>query len=299
MRGSSMTLRLRVVAFAAALLWPATLYAVDPAPPPTAKIDPADAIASIIDRHLSADWAARGIRPAAPADDAEYVRRIYLDLIGRAPRAAETRDFLEDTNPEKRRLLVERLLGMAGQSGRMAAVTRAAWLPQTLTNVQFAGAGFQFENWLRMKLRDNMPADEMVRRLLTVPFTVNAQNRQFRFVQASPTDVDAQTLVGFYQANEAKAENMGAAVSRLFLGVKLECAQCHDHPFAPYTKDQFWEFAAFFAAMETPPVSRPGFVGPPEPQSEKNRITIPNTEKTVVARFFDGADPEWGPDRSP
>ena len=181
----------------------------------------------------------------------------------------------------------------------MASVTRAAWLPQTLTNIQFASAGFQFENWLRIKFRDNMPADEVVRRLLTVPFTVNAQNPQFRFVQAIQNDPDAQTLVGFYQANEAKAENLGAAVSRLFLGVKLECAQCHDHPFAPYTKEQFWEFAAFFAELNPLPANRPGFVGPIQPQSDKNRITIPNTEKMVVARFFDGTDPNWSADRTP
>jgi hypothetical protein len=148
-----------------------------------------------------------------------------------------------------------------------------------------------------MRFRDNTPADEVVRRLLTVPFTVNTQNRQFRFVQAGPNDPDGQTLVGFYQANEAKAENLGAAVSRLFLGVKLECAQCHDHPFAPYTKDQFWEFAAFFAEMEPLPANRPGFVSPTQPQSEKNRLTIPNTDKTVVARYFDGSNPEWANDR--
>jgi uncharacterized protein DUF1549/uncharacterized protein DUF1553 len=294
-----MIARLRIIASVAVVLVPSTLYAIDPAPAPSAKTDPADTIASIIDRHLAADWAARGIHPTAPADEGEFVRRIYLDLIGRAPKAAETRDFLEDQDPNKRRELVERLLAMPGHAGHMAAVTRAAWLPQTLTNVQFAGAGFQFENWLRMKFRDNMPADEIVRRLITVPFTVNAQNRQFRFVQANNNDIDAQTLVGFYQANEAKAENLGAAVSRLFLGVKLECAQCHDHPFAPYTKDQFWEFAAFFAEMEPLPATRPGFVGPPQPQSDKNRIGIPNTDKVVVARFFDGTDPAWGTERSP
>ena len=75
--------------------------------------------------------------------------------------------------------------------------------------------------------------------------------------------------------------------------MKLECAQCHDHPFAPYTKDQFWEFAAFFAELNPLPANRPGFVGPIQPQSDKNRITIPNTDKTVVARFFDGTDPNW------
>ena len=90
----------------------------------------------------------------------------------------------------------------------------------------------------------------------------------------------AFTLVGFYQANEAKAENLGAAVSRLFLGVKLECAQCHDHPFAPYTREQFWEFAAFFAELE-PAAGQPrrASSGPIQPQADKNRLTIPNTEQ--------------------
>src|SRR5206468_11510836 len=115
--------------------------------------------------------------------------------------------------------------------------------------------------------------------LLTVPFTVNTQNPQFRFVQAAGGDQDNFTLVGFYQANEARAENVGSAVSRLFLGVKLECAQCHDHPFAPYTRAQFWEFAAFIADMNPLPANRPSFVGPVRPQSDTNRIAIPNTDK--------------------
>jgi len=188
---------------------------------------------------------------------------------------------------------------MPGFAGHMASVTRSAWLPQTLTNVQFAGAGFQFENWLRIRFRENAPADAMVKRLLTVPFTVNTQNRQFRFVQASSDDPDGFTLVGFYQANESKAENLGAAVSRLFLGVKLECAQCHDHPFAPYTRAQFWEFAAFFAELDPLPANTPSFVGPIQPQADKNRLTISNTDKLVVARFFDGTDPDWSPNRTP
>jgi hypothetical protein len=283
------------------------LCAAEPAPQPSPKIDPADAIAALIDRHLAADWAARGIKPAAPADDAEFVRRVYLDLIGRAPKAAETRDFVDDPNPDKRKLLVEKLLTMPGHAGHFASVTRAAWLPQTLTNIQFAQFGFQFENWLRIRFRDNTPADEMVRRLLTVNFTVVSRNQQFTQVQPNGNDPDGFTLVGFYQANEVKAENLGAAVSRLFLGVKLECAQCHDHPFAPYTKEQFWEFAAFFADLNI--TTRPGIPrpkidaakvdGPATPQSDKNRITIPNSDKTVVARFFDGTDPEWSTERTP
>ena len=289
----------RVTTLLALIALPSLLAAAEPAPPPSAKVDQAEVIGALIDRHLTADWAARGIHPALPADDAEFVRRVYLDLIGRAPKAAETRGFIDDPNPDKRQLLVERLMLMPGFPGHMASVTRAAWLPQTLTNVQFAGAGFQFENWLRIRFRENTPADQMVKRLLTVPFTVNAQNRQFRFVQPAPNDPDGFTLIGFYQANESKAENLGAAVSRLFLGVKLECAQCHDHPFAPFTRAQFWEFAAFFAELDPLPGERPGFVGPTEPQSDKNRLTIPNTEKKVVARFFDGSDPQWSYNRTP
>ena len=86
-------------------------------------------------------------------------------------------------------------------------------------------------------------------------------------------------------------------MSRLFLGVKLECAQCHDHPFARYSREQFWEFAAFFAEMNPLPGTRPGFVGPIQPQADRNRLTIPNTETTVIARFFDGSDPIWSAER--
>ena len=284
----------------AVLAIPATVYAAEPAPAPSSKPDPADAITALIDGRLERDWAARGIKPAPKADDAEFVRRVYLDLIGRAPKAAESRQFIDDETPNKRAVLVERLLTMPGYAGHFASVTRAAWLPQTLTNIQFANAGFQFENWLRIRFRDNTPADEMVRKILTVGLTVNAQNPQFRFVQASnQTDPDNNTLVGFYQANEAKAENLGAAVSRLFLGVRLECAQCHDHPFAKYTREQFWEFAAFFADLNPLPATRPGFVGPLQPQADKNRINVGTTDKEVVARFFDGTSPEWTKTRGP
>lgn len=284
-----------------AIAMPTGAWALAPPAISPVRNDPADAIAAMIDRHLAADWAARGIKPAPPADDGEFVRRVYLDLIGRAPRAAEARAFIDDPNSNKRKELVDRLLTMPGHAGFMASVTRTAWLPQTLTNFQFSSAGFQFENWLRMRFRDNTPADEMVRQLLTVPFTVNNQNRQFRFVQPAANTPDGNTLIGFYQANEARAENVGSAVSRLFLGVKLECAQCHDHPFAPYTRGQFWEFAAFFAEMEprAPAMNQPAFVGPVQPQSDKNRLEIPNSDKSVVARFFDGSHPAWSPNRTP
>ncbi|HUR53899.1 MAG TPA: DUF1549 domain-containing protein [Gemmataceae bacterium] len=259
----------------------------------------ADKLAATIDRMLSTDWASRGIKPAAPADDAEFVRRVYLDVIGRAPKAAETRDYLDDKSPDKRIKLVEKLLAMPAHANHFAAVTRTAWLPQSATNIQFAQPGSQIEQWLRRHFRENTPADVVTTKLLTAKLGQVAQGGNQRFVQGDPSDPESFQLIGFYQANEARAENVGSAVSRVFLGIKLECAQCHDHPFASYTREQFWEFAAFFAELNRVPGNRPGLVGPVQPQSNVNRITIPNTDREIVAAFFDGTDPKWSNDRTP
>jgi hypothetical protein len=294
-----MSSRLRAAAIMAALVFPAITYGADAAPPkPTT--DPADALAALIDKHLAKDWEARGIIPAETADDAEFVRRVYLDVLGRAPKASEARAFLEDKAADKRTKLVDQLLKMPGHAIHFASITREQWLPQTNGNFQLAQFGVQFEQWLRGQFRENTPADKMVRRILTVKVSVNNQNPMFRFVQPDPNEPDAFNITGFYSANEGKPENVGSTVSRLFLGVKLECAQCHDHPFASYTRDQFWQFAAFFAELNPLAGPRPGFVGPMQPQSERNSLAVPGTNNKVVrATFFDGTDPDWVPERSP
>ncbi len=222
----------------------------------------------------------RGIVPAETTDDAEFVRRIYLDIIGRATESLEARDFIDDKTPGKRAKLVDFLLKMPGYSNYFASVTRQQWLPQAATNFQLVQFGIPVRGVAENAVPpENTPADKVVKKILTLKVNVNNQNPMFRFVQPNGGDADALNLVGFYQANEGRPENMGAAVSRLFLGVKLECAECHDHPFAPYTRDQFWQFAAFFAELNPLNGPRPGFIGPIQPQSDFNKISIPNTEK--------------------
>ncbi|HEY1188470.1 MAG TPA: DUF1549 domain-containing protein [Gemmata sp.] len=294
-----MPARLRIATVLAALCFPSLGTAAEEAPKPKPVREPADAIAELIDSHLTRDWEARGIVPAERTDDAEFVRRVYLDLIGRAPKVAEVRDFLDSQAPDKRARLVEHLLALPGHANYFAAVTRAQWLPQTTTNFQLAQFGGQFENWLRDRFRENTPADQVVKRLLTVKMNVNTQNPMFRFVQATGNDPEGINIVGFYSANEGKPEAMGSSVSRLFLGMKLECAQCHDHPFAPYTRDQFWQFAAFFAELNPLNGPRPGFVGPIEPQSDRNTIGVMGTDRRVSATFFDGTAPNWSHEKNP
>jgi hypothetical protein len=296
-----MFVRSRVAALLTALAFPIVAAAAEPAPAPAPRParDRADALAAAIDEHLAKDWAARGIVPAERADDAEFCRRVYLDVIGRAPKAAEARAFLDDADPAKRAKLVDQLLTMPAHATYFAAVARNQWLPQTANNFQLTQFGIQFEQWLRRQYAENVPADRTVQRLLTTKVQVNNQNQGFRFAQGDATDPDSLLIAGFYSANEGRPENVGAAVSRLFLGMKLECAQCHDHPFAPYTKEQFWQFAAFFAELNPLTGPRPNFVGPIRPQSDRNTIGIPATDRKVTATFFDGTEPLWSPEKTP
>ena len=283
--------------------WVAILLAAAPAVAQAADKDAvAHRLTAAIDRHLAADWQARNITPAPDADDAEFCRRVYLDLVGRIPRVAEVRVFVADRSADKRAKLVDRLMLTPSFAIHFAGATRADWLPQTLTDQRSGFFGFQLEDWLRKQYAANAPLDELVKKLLTAKVSVGQRGQ----VQFDPDGRNTElfALQNFYQANDVKPEQLAATVSRAFLGVKLECAQCHDHPFAPYSQEQFWEFAAFFGEFTPLPPVSPSFVGPLLPQYDMNRLTIPKGNKAsgtrvVTARYFDGSDPDWSADRTP
>ncbi|HEV3203668.1 MAG TPA: DUF1549 and DUF1553 domain-containing protein [Gemmataceae bacterium] len=230
--------------------------------------------AAKIDRFLAQRWADQKILPVAPAGDAEWLRRIYLDLIGRIPSVSEVRDFLEDPRKDKRQRLVDRLLHSLDYVRHFTNVWREAWLPESNALLENPGIKSSFEAWLHGQLLKNAPYDQMVRTLITF----RAPGANSRKVQDGMPSADGTTPQAFYQANENKPENLGASTSRIFLGVKLECAQCHHHPFADWKKEQFWEYAAFFA-------------GPPQ-GGAPGKIKIPSTDTFVNARFLDGSFPQ-------
>jgi hypothetical protein len=246
----------------------------------------AQALAGRIDRLVAARWAAAGAQPAPAADDAEFLRRVYLDLAGRIPSVAEAREFLDDKAPDKRARLMERLLAGSRYATHFTNVWRALLLPESDANIQSRFLAPGFESWLRKQLAKNAPYDEMVRELLTTP--VGPQSLQLS--RAGAADANASA---FYLAKELKPENVAAATSRLFLGVRLECAQCHNHPFASWKRDQFWGYAAFFAGLQRQ--GNGDFVQPGREVSDRRELTIPGTEKVVQAKFLDGAEPQWKP----
>jgi hypothetical protein len=268
------------VAASVMLAWPHLSSGANPAP----GLD-VQGLAAKIDQQIAAKWAADKIEPAPVADDAEFLRRVYLDVAGRIPSVAEARQFLDDKSPDKRARVVERLLDGPRYVSHSTNVWRALLLPEATTTFQARAYVPGFEAWLRKQLVNNTPYDQMVRELLTTPIGQDSMQKVYANAGAEPT------ALGFYLAKEVKPENVAASAARLFLGVRLECAQCHNHPFAKWKRDQFWSLAAFFAGLRRQ--GQGDFVAAGNEIAGKHEIAIPGTDKLVQAAFIDGSKPQW------
>lgn len=249
----------------------------------------ATSLARRIDELLAASWAAEKVEPAPAADDAEFLRRVYLDLAGKIPSVGEARAFLDDANPEKRRVLVEHLLGRATYQAHVGRTLRDLMLPGASANIQLQFLNTQFDAWLRLRLADNVPYDQLVRDVLTYAPSgpINVRGSQ---------NLNEPSPAAFYQFNEQKPENLAASTARLFLGVQLECAQCHNHPFAKWKREEFWSLAAFFGTTN---LRGPGnAVTSLTDGNDRRGIQIPGTSTTVPPRLLGGTEPDWQPGES-
>ncbi|QDV51107.1 DUF1549 and DUF1553 domain-containing protein [Gimesia fumaroli] len=226
----------------------------------------------------------KGVVSAPLSTDAEFMRRISLDLTGKIPPVAELRLFLADQDPQKREKLINRLLATPGFIVHFTNTWRDILLPEAATDLQTRGQIPEFDAWLRSQLQENVHYDELVRKIINAPLAA-ARNRQTAAAQ-DPTPR------AYYITKQLKPENLAAGTSRAFLGVRIECAQCHDHPFDDWKQHQFWQYAAFFSnidqrqqnAVNTADVRE--VVGKPQ-------IKIPDTNRLVDASFLDGIQPEW------
>ena len=245
--------------------------------------DPVAVLARRIDQRIEAGLAARKTVAAPRCSDAAFVRRVHLDLAGRIPRVSEVRAFLADKRPDKRRRLVDKLLAGANHANHFANVWRSLLLPDSNSQQARFFAG-EIEGWIRARIRANTPYDKMVRDLVSADVTDGGARRVMaRYDRGA---------AAFFQANEMKPDNLAAATSRLFLGVKIECAQCHDHPFAKWSRKQFWEYAAFFGGLKPQSADGMRFVPASDDQSV-HQIAIAGGERKAQARFLDGTEPKW------
>jgi hypothetical protein len=256
-----------------------------------AAID-AKALAERIDALLAARWNERGVKPATPADDAEFLRRVYLALSGKIPPVSEVRKFLDDRSTDKRARAIERLLGRMTYVTHFTRYWRHLMLPEAEADDRLAGLIGGFDAWLHERLLDNAPYDRIVRELLTAPVE-QANGGQFGNVivlGGGGRPSGPVNPLNFYLAKDAKPENLAASASRLFLGIRIECAQCHDHPFAQWKREQFWSQAAFFAGIQRQQQ------GNLRELPDRRELAIPGNDRTVrvvQAGFLDGTEPKW------
>jgi hypothetical protein len=266
---------------AAPLLWTVPLHA--------AETSGEQELAKTIDRFIAARWRDDGVKPAALADDAEYMRRVHLDLIGCIPSLTEARTFLGDKTPGKRGRLVRRLLDDRRHVDHFVNVWRDLLIPEMDTDGNLQGQLNGFNNWLRKQFSQNVPYDRMVRELMAFPFgSERVRPRTTRQTEESGTPTP--TPLAFYLAKDAKPENLAASTARLFLGVRIECAQCHDHPSATWTRKHFWSYAAFFAGLQR---GSPEGGGAIREVFDRRDIKIPGGQTSAEARFLDETEPRW------
>jgi hypothetical protein len=196
---------------------------------------------NFIDGHVWSQLQRLGITPSEPASDAAFLRRAYLDVIGRLPTPAEMQAFLADTATDKRAKLIDRLL----ERPEYADFWANKWADLLRPNPYRVGikAVHTFDSWLRDAFRRNKPYDQLVRELLT------AKGSTFR-----------NGAVVVFRDRREPAE-ITPMLSQLFLGIRLECAKCHHHPFEVWGQDDFYGLAAYFARIGrkgtglSPPIS--------------------------------------------
>jgi hypothetical protein len=249
------------------------------------------ALATRIDHHLAQRWKAEKVQPAPMANDAEFLRRVYLDLTGRIPLPRDIHDFMADKDPAKRRKLVESLLDSPRHATHFANVWRALLIPEVAAGAEARVFQFGFEAWLKEKLRANQPFDKLVYELLVTPIAVEQQSPES--VLKHP---EKPNPLAFFAVKDASPANLAATTTRMFLGIQIECAQCHNHPFASWSREQFWNQAAFFSGIER---QGDGIFAPLSETESRREIAIAETKKIAPALFLDQKEPDWSKVASP
>ena len=232
--------------------------------------------AARIDQIFSETWARSGVQPAEIASDAVFVRRLYLDLAGRIPSVAEVRWFHDDPSTDRRTKLVDQLLDSPAFVRHFTILWRNTLIPQARTTPELRILLPGFEAWLWTRFSQQIPYDEMVRELVTSPVGVGEATGPVLRRASSPS--------AFYLARQLQPENLATGMARAFLGVRLDCAQCHDHPFDSWKQEQFWGMAAFFAGFQSPQNDDAAMMVRVE-RTGVRQILIPTTGRTVTAMF--------------
>ena len=187
--------------------------------------------ANYVDELVLAKWKKLGIAPSEVCTDEEFIRRASLDAIGTLPTPAEARAFVADASPDKRAKLVDRLLERNEYADYWAGYWGDLLRNKRRNGDQAKRGTFAFAAWIRDAFAQNMPYDQFVRGIVTAQGNIS----------------DSPPVVWYREVrNQVHLVN---DTSQLFLGTRVACANCHNHPYEKITQDDYWGLAAFYARM--------------------------------------------------
>ncbi len=259
-------------------------------------------VALLIDRAIAAKLAAAKVPAAPQSDDAEFLRRVSFDIVGKPPTTERTLAFLADTSANKRAKLIDELLASSDYGTHFGERWVNGFYLTTVN--QRPPSPEPFKEWLGKALNEGQGWDSITRDILTASGTLSdAPQGLFFYYNA---DMNSQFTPKIIAGN----------VAQVYLGVQLQCAECHDHPFTPWKQSEFWKTAAFFsqtARMETVEnKNTPGVMdrhlemkkGKPQTPLKEIGITIPNDGearnggKKILAGLLDGTKLEADPTKN-
>ena len=185
---------------------------------------------NFIDDKVFAKLQALGLPASQLADDATFLRRVTVDIAGRLPTSEESEAFLSDASGDKRAQLVDRLLA-SNDYAEFFANKWNAILRNKRTRNEDRHATFHFHNWIRQSLHDNKPYNEFVREVIT----------------ASGMPGENPPAAWYREVKDQSAQVEDTA--QLFLGLRIQCARCHHHPFEKWSQQDYYGFQAFFSRV--------------------------------------------------
>jgi hypothetical protein len=222
------------------------------------------------------------ITPSEPAPDHKFLRRVFIDIIGRGPTIEEARRFLDDPSPNKREALVDHLLAQPEYAEHWAN----KWADLLRPNPYHVGikSVLNYDAWIRDSFRKNKPYDQFARELIAAKGSTwrNGNTNLFR--------------------DRRQPDELTTIISQVFLGIRLECAKCHHHPFEKWGLDDFYSFAAYFSqvgrkgtGISAPISGSEEFIFTGKPM----KVLHPQTQREMTPRTLFGDSPALSADTDP
>ncbi|MEM7476951.1 MAG: DUF1549 domain-containing protein, partial [Planctomycetota bacterium] len=234
---------------------------------------------NFVDKHVHAKLEKLSIQPSPLCNDSTFVRRAFLDSIGRLPTAEEARNFVADTDAKKRSKLIDGLLEREEFSDYWAM--KFADILRVEEKVLDAKGVDVFHGWIRQQIADHVPHDQFVTSLLT-----------------GTGNTFEEPPANFYRANRDPSTR-GETAARLFLGTRLQCAKCHNHPFDRWTQDDYYRWSTVFSQLNydigknkrKDKLDLNEFAGEQTVFTEKrDEVRNPTTDKFVKPKFLGGEE---------